>query len=532
MSTGGTAARAVALERLGRDRLDLLVIGGGILGSRVALDAARAGLRVALLDRGDFASATSSASSKLVHGGFRYLSLGNFGLVREAQSERRVLIRHVAPHLIWPMPLVLAIDRDSPHGAPAIALGLAIYTGLCGFREPAGRMVRPASATRLVPPLRAGRLDGCAVLEEAQTDDSRLTLATVAAAERAGAIVLNYATVVALERGRGRVTEAFVAGLPGEGLVAVRPRAVVNATGPWLDHVRRLEDPAAGTSIRLSKGVHAMLPLVEPWRAGVALLLPDKRNIYAVPCDGGLMLGATDTLYEGDPGSVEPEPGDVALLLGEAARVLPGELLRPEDVRYSFAGLRVLPPGEGDTQRARRERVLSIGSGGMVSIGGGKLTTHRAISLDVLRLLPAEVRPRRLPAAAEPLVPDRNGVLPRGLAPETVAHLVRLYGPDAAAVAAAAGPGGLEPVHPKAPDLWAQVDHAVEREWALTVEDVTRRRTSLALRGLDGPELRERVSARMRALGAPAPAAAGVRGQRDGETPARPPGVPAGESGV
>jgi glycerol-3-phosphate dehydrogenase len=498
--------RAEALDRLRRESFDLLVVGGGIIGSRVALDAARAGLRVALVERSDFAAATSSASSKLVHGGFRYLSLGNFGLVHAAQRERRLLRRHIAPHLVWPMPLVLAVHHDSPHGGRGIALGLGIYAALSGFAGQ-GRMIASDEAVALVPPLRAERLSAAAVLDEAQTNDCRLTLSTVGAAERAGAVVLNHAAVLSLERdAAARTWRASVGGRPGEGVPAVRARAIVNATGPWLDRMRLLEDSRARPSVRLSKGVHVVLRLDEPWRAGAALLLPDKRSVYAVPYDGGLLLGVTDTDFDGDPGSAAPEPEDVAFLLGHARGLLAPEALRAADVRHSFAGLRVLPPGDGEPQRARRERVLGVGPGGMVSVAGGKLTTHRAIAHEVLRLLPPEVRPRSFAAPTEPLVPATNGAAHLELPPPVRAHLVRLYGPELGTVLASArDPSALEPIHESGPDLWVQVDHAVAREWALTAEDVTRRRTSLAMRGLETPELLARIERRMADAAASAP---------------------------
>jgi glycerol-3-phosphate dehydrogenase len=490
--TVAAEGRAATLARLESDRFDLLVVGGGIVGSRVALEASLAGLRVALVDGGDFAGATSSASSKLIHGGFRYLSLGNLGLVRRAQWERRPLVERVAPHLIHPMPLVLSIDGESPHSWPAIAFGLALYAGLSGFRSPSGRMITRGEACARVPVLRTDGVRACAVLDEAQTNDSRLTLATVAAAARAGAAVANYVVVDALEWGAGRV-RALAHSRLGEGDLSLEARAVVNATGPWVDVVRRLETPHAGTAVRLSKGVHVMLPLPGGrWRAGAATLLGDKRAVYAVPCEGLLMLGATDTAFDGDPGSVAVEPADVATLLGQARRLLPDELLRREEIRFAYAGLRVLPVGAGDTARAPREHVVSVGPRGMISVAGGKLTTHRRIAIDVLRRLPAEIAPARLAPSDLPIAggaAGRNGAGPDA-APngDPRAHLARVYGSDAGAVVAYAEtvPDALEPIHPDGPDVWAQVHHAVEHEWALTVEDVVRRRTTLGLRGLSG----------------------------------------------
>lgn len=492
-------SRAEALERLGAGVFDLLVIGGGIVGCRTAYEAARAGLRVALVDAGDFAGATSGSSARLVHGGLRYLRRGDLRLVRAASVERNILCSRVAPHLMHPLPFVAATSGGIPRGTELVA-GLSLYSALGGRGWPRPRSIAGHEALRLVPRIQVSAVVPRAVFHEAGTDDGRLTLATVKAARGAGTVVANYLRVVDLAVFPGGVSEAGVCGPEGE--FRVRFRAVVNATGPWMDALRRLEDARAEPATRLSKGVHVVLRSRETWRAAVAASLRDGGHLYAIPHDDMVLVGTTDDEYAEEPGRVRPEAGDVARVLDRASAFLPDDMLRPEAVASAFAGLRVLPLGAGSTVLAGRDHLLSVGSGGMVSVAGGKLTTHRRIAIDALRLLPPNVRPRRLRACAAPLpgsFPANVRARPDAEDPVRL-HLFRVYGYEAAKVLSRAArlPGGLERISPEGPDVWAQVHHAVAEEWALTVEDVVRRRTTLALRGLDTPEVRAGISAVIR----------------------------------
>ena len=498
---GAGLSREESLERLGAGVFDLLVIGGGIVGCRTAYDAARSGLRVALVDAGDFAGATSGSSARLVHGGLRYLRRGNLRLVRAASRERNILCSRIASHLVQPMPFVVASSGGPARGAERVA-GLSLYAALGGRGWPRPQLVTRRERSRLVPRLRDGVLAPRAVFYEARTDDGRLTLATVKAAAGAGAVVANYLRVVDLALVPGSLSEAVLSG--PEGILRVRFRAVVNATGPWMDALRRLEDAAAETLTRLSKGVHAVIRPGEPWNAAVAASFGDGSHLYAIPFEGVVLIGTTDDEYVGEPGRVSPEPRDVDNVLDRASAFLPDDMLRPGAVVSSFAGLRVLPIGSGATVEAGRDHLLSVGPGGMVSVAGGKLTTHRRIAIDALRSLPAGIRPRRLRAGDAPLPgsPPAGGLW--GLDPEVPAlrHLARVYGAEAENLLARADlcPGSFERITPEGPDVWAQVHHAAREEWALTVDDVVRRRTTLALRGLDTPDVRARISA---VLGSP-----------------------------
>ena len=490
--TRNTEPRWRTLERLNGGIFDLLVIGGGIVGSRVAYDAASSGLRVALVDAGDFAGATSGASAGLAHGGLRYLKRGDLGSVRAACRERGLLASRIAPHLVKPLPLVATCGGGLVRSVQLVA-GLSLYAVLGGPGWPAPTPVSFRKAAGLVPPLGHGR--PIAVFYEAAVDDARLTLATVTAAARAGAVVVNHLGVRELRVVAGGISEAVL-----DADIRVRARGVVNATGPWTEHLRRMEDRRCRPVTRLSKGAHVVLREDGGWRAGLAAFLGDGDHIYAVPGDGLLVLGTTDEEYFGDPSEVTATPDDVALILDKASVLLP-ELARGAEVLSAFAGLRVLSHGKAATADAPRGHLLSVGRSGMVSVAGGKLTTHRRISSGVIQHLPPHIRPRKFRPDASPLPGAAWGSLhgaPR-VPHEVGRHLARVYGSEVEAVldASKAMPDALEPITPGCPDVWAQVYHAVRSEWAMTVDDVVRRRTGIALRGLDTPEVRVGISAKL-----------------------------------
>ena len=474
-------SRELALDRLGRDSFDLLVIGGGIVGAGVAARATELGLAVALVDRSDFASATSSASSKLIHGGLRYLRMGDFRLVHEALSEGQALLETVAPHLVRRLPFVLPVYDDGPYGKTAIRSALWLYRALAGQRV-GGSIITPSEAAALVPSLRLDGMKTAGLYVDAQTNDARLCLANVRAAADRGAVVLNYAEVVSIDAGGAEVADRV-----GDSVVAVRARAIVNATGPWVDHVRRLEDPGAGTSVTLSKGAHLVLDRSAGWEAAVTISIDKARVSFAIPWEGMLLLGTTDEPFDAAPETLEVTDADERQILAEAARGLVADAIRPEAVRARFAGLRVLPAARRGTAKARRETTITVGPRGVVTVAGGKLTTYRRIAgsvLDALRpqlgLQRLDSRATPLPGAADPAVvaAEMCRVRPE-LDPVVAGELAHTYGSLAVDVLAAD------------PDpLVAQVRYAFEHEWAVTLDDVARRRTTRALRGLETPEIR------------------------------------------
>ena len=456
--------RGDVLDKLASRHFDLLVVGGGIVGAGIAEAATAHGLDVALVDKGDFGGATSSASSKLIHGGLRYLSLGDVGLVREAHHERRLLMRVVAPHLVRRLPFLFPLYEDGPYRPWFVQSGIVVYSTLA--RAKLNGLVELGRAERMVPQLRGQGLRSCALYEDAWTNDGRLTLANVRAAAERGATVVNYAELVSVKPLEVRVDGRTI---------AVHARNVVNAAGPWVDRIRRLEDADAKPSMRLSKGAHVLVDGGKDWSAALTIPHDKVRVSFAVPWEGMLLLGTTDTLHDGEPETVAVTDDDVEQILAEAAVAVDG--IGP--VRATYCGLRVLPGGEGGTANARRETVFSTGPSGMVSVAGGKLTTHRRIALDALDHLGVKRlsrRPRPLPGATG----LERIAWPAELDSATRAHLIHLYGSLAPEVLAPAvdDPTLLEPLVAGRPDLKAQALYARAHEWAMSDEDVLRRRTT------------------------------------------------------
>ncbi|MDT3396670.1 glycerol-3-phosphate dehydrogenase/oxidase [Streptomyces sp. B1866] len=515
-AAGPHPGRAQTRDRLSGATYDLLVIGGGILGISVAWHAAQSGLRVAVVDARDFAGATSSASSKLLHGGLRYLQTGAVRLVAENHFERRAVSRDVAPHLSNPLTFYLPVYKGGPHSAAKLGAGVFAYTALSAFGDGVGRVISPSRAAREVPELRTENLKAVAVYGDDQMNDSRMALMAVRAAVEAGATVLNHAEVVGLRFTGGRVTGADLKDRVDGTEFGVDARLVLNATGPWVDRLRALEDPGAAPSIRLSKGAHLVLRRTSPWNAALATPVDKYRITFALPWEDHLLLGTTDEGYEGDPADVACTERDVAQILDEAAlSVRDGQLDRGL-ITYAFAGLRVLPGGPGGTEKARRETVVTEGRGGMLSVAGGKWTTFRHIGRMVMNKLaelpgrplaedmePVRRLPRRMPlpglsspvAVAHRLLAEGRAPGP-GMAEDTARHLATHYGSLSFDIArlAAGDPALGERVHPDAPEIWAQVVYARDHEWAETADDVLRRRTTLTIRGLDTPAVRARVA--------------------------------------
>ncbi len=472
--------RAADVEALTGGDVDVVVVGGGVTGAGVALDAAARGLSVTLLERADLAAGTSRWSSKLVHGGLRYLAHGEIGLARESARERAVLVRTTAPHLVRPLPFLVpdAAGRDvSAVGALGGRLGDAVRRSVRGGRGslPGTRRVGAAEASRLVPALTPGR--GGALFWDGQlTDDARLVVALARTAAAYGARVLTGARVVAVD---GAEVHAEVDGAP----VVVRAGAVVNATGVWAQRL------APGIRLAPSRGSHLVVRadrLGDP-AAALTVPLPGSRSryVFALPQPGGpVYLGITDEPVDGPVPDGDPVPSDaeVAQLLGTVNRVLAAPLTR-EDVVGSYAGLRplVLPEsagtGPGDATADLSRRHLLRWDGPVLSVVGGKLTTYRAIAEETVDAVVARLGrgARRSPTASLPLVgaasPD---VLARVAAP---ARLVARYGTEAPRVAAL----GAGPVAAGRPETVGELRFGALAEGARTVADLLDRRVRLGL---------------------------------------------------
>ncbi|HET7050176.1 MAG TPA: glycerol-3-phosphate dehydrogenase/oxidase [Solirubrobacteraceae bacterium] len=501
--------RGRAIEILTQERFDVVVIGGGITGAGVALDAASRGYSVALIEKADFASGTSSRSSKLVHGGLRYLQQFDLGLVREALLERQLMVK-LAPHLVTPLEMVVpAFGGGRPDRL--VGIGLNMYDVMATPRLRGRRAARRAAENgegdwsparhRLIsgeevverlPALEARQPSGGYLFYDCQTDDARLVLTVLGEAERFGAICANRLEVVGVLAddgdGDGGVRVSDVES--GEELV-VRADNVINATGVWADRIRpdELHSEAELPTIVPSRGTHVTVSLADlPLRAGAIVPAGNDRSIFALPWLGASLLGTTDSTYDGDIDHVRPAAGDIDYLLA-ATNSFFGTSLGPEDLTGAYAGVRPLI-SSGDARRSvdiSRKAELYETSSGLITITGGKLTTWRRMAkLAVDRLVErdgrdAPCRTHEIPLG-EPVDPDS---LPRvsGVPEGSYVAMAARYGHAAHDLLKLAGTQSelAAPIVAGHPDLLAEAPFSASREQARTVGDVLLRRTRLGL---------------------------------------------------
>ena len=480
--------------------VDLLVVGGGITGAGIARDAALRGFRTALVDKSDFGAGTSSNSSRLIHGGIRYLEQGALRLVFEASHERRVLLR-IAPHLVRPLGFLFPLYRGGRVPSWKLRAGMWVYDLLSLFRNVRWhRWLRPKTVRRMEPALRDRGLVGAALYYDAQADDARLVLATMRAAARAGALVANYAAVTSLLKPDGRVRGAVVQDTLSGQSFTVRANVVVNATGPWSDEVRRLDDPQAVPLLRPTKGAHVAVPRrrIANQHAVTLFSHVDGRVMFVLPWGDLSYIGTTDTDADSSPDALRVTAADVTYLLRTANAAFPDAHLAPTDVVSAWAGLRPLlnQDNRSNPSQVSREHHVVESPHGLITIAGGKLTTYRVMARDVVdrvskRLHELDGRPLAARAATDriPLPGGEAADLQvlveaaraRGASDATAQHLVAFYGSEAAAVLnfVDRDRGLGEPIVAGRPEIWAEVTYAIEREMAVRVQDVLLRRLHL-----------------------------------------------------
>jgi glycerol-3-phosphate dehydrogenase len=515
--------------------VDVLVVGGGITGAGIARDAARRGLSVALVEMNDLAFGTSSRSSKLIHGGLRYLEHYEFSLVFEAVSERRIL-QDIAPHLVNPLGFLFPVFQGARRQLWLINAGMWLYDGLSLFRSPKiHKNLKPREVAQIEPAVKQDGLKGAPLYYDCATDDARLTLETALDAIEHGAVVASWAKVTSfLKTESGRIRGAVVEDtLTGE-LKQVEARTVINATGPWTDQTIAMSHPSShGSILRPTKGIHIVvehdkLPLAN---AVVCFHPIDERVLFAIPWGDRTYLGTTDTDFEGDPAAVRATLEDVDYLIDASNSYFPDYPLERDDVIATWAGIRPLmaPQGEGtegmSESAVSREHQILIGPDGLITIAGGKLTTYRRMAAEVVetavRMLELGQGPRDLRPAGtgkEPLpgavgwpedddhtkVAEEVSKAGHPRVPEDVArHLADTYGMRAIELAkqiAADAKLGARLV-PGRPEVLAQVDWAVREELAATVCDVLVRRTQVFYRDHDqGLKASQKVADRMAEL--------------------------------
>jgi glycerol-3-phosphate dehydrogenase len=501
--------RDAVLGRLAAERFDVLVIGGGITGAGAALDAASRGLRVALVEARDLASGTSSRSSKLIHGGLRYLEQFDFKLVYEALRERDLLVSKLAPHLVRPVSFLYPLYRKVV-ARPYVGAGLVLYDAMEGTRRPVPhhKHLTARGALKLAPGLSPDRLAGAMLYYDAQVDDARHTLTVARTAAAHSAVIATRVSAVELLRAADgpRVTGARVRDEETGHEVTVSADSVVVCAGVWTDLVHDLAGVRAGYRVRMSKGVHIVVPR-EAVRADTGMIVRTEKSVlFFIPWGERWIVGTTDTDWSGDRAEPEATVEDIDYILAAANRVLARPLTR-SDVIAVYAGLRPLvdpaepngSKGPKPTTKVSREHVVDVPAPGLASIAGGKFTTYRLMARDVVdaavadlgREVPASVTDQLPLLGADGLAAVRAGAgrlaedyrVPR----TAVEHLLSRYGTLAAEILdlIRADPGLARPLADGHPYLRAEVAYAVTHENALHVEDVLMRRMRLFIESAD-----------------------------------------------
>ncbi len=490
---------------IAREKFDLIVIGGGIIGTGIARDAALRGIKTLLLEKEDFAYGTTSRSSRLIHGGLRYLRMFEFHLVQQDLREREVLLK-IAPHLVHPFPFIIPIT--SPFYRVALGVGVSLYDLMSFHKSVPSRQYLSRRETLDMEPELAELpgLMGSYLYYDCQAPfTERLCIENVLSAVERGASIVNHAHVIGFLRDGNDMCGVEVQdALSGE-VYKVRARLVVNAAGHWLDCVRDLLRGGPASTVRRTKGIHLLTPRLT--KKALVLFSPsDGRLFFVMPWLDYTLIGTTDTDYSGDLDAVYADEKDVAYLLQGACQVFPK--LRSEDIFYTTAGLRSLAysGGEKPSDVTREHRVLDHkfrdGIEGLVSVLGGKITAYRAVAKDVVNVVCRKLRLKvpcttaEIPLPGAPAVPQEavaKAAKENGLPVETVTHLADLYGSRFLQVLKLVrrDKRGGQSICPHCPDILAQVEHSVKEEGALTVSDFLLRRSTVGLsscQGLDAVE--------------------------------------------
>jgi glycerol-3-phosphate dehydrogenase len=508
--------------RLADADYDVVIVGGGMAGAGAARDLALRGLSVALLDKGDFASATTARSSKLIHGGLRYLELFDFGLVRESLAERERLSR-LAPHLVKPLPFLVPIYRDSSRGLIKVRIGLALYDWLTpGRTRERYRVLKSVDALSLEPSIRPDDLRGAGYyFDDLLLYPERLCLENVLSACRHGARAFNYTQVEAFRHDAGGTPDGVrVRDLLTGHVATLGARVIVNASGPWVDELRAL----AGVSdrgarvLRRTKGIHCLLPRLT--ERAIYHSTSDERMIFVIPWREFSLVGTTDTDFEGDLDRVHATRDEVEYLLGEVRHAVPDPRVTPAEVAYTYAGVRPLSFEEGGraSDVSRAHKVVEEAGGRFLSITGTKLTCFRSLAEElgdrVSRRLgrPAPARTAELTldgadeeagrVEAHTWLDVSADAAASGLPRETLQTLVTLYGRNYRRVMELAGKvtGGAERLCPSNPDVVAQLHHAVHEELTVSLQDFLLRRTGIGTGRCQGGDCAEAIGRRMAPL--------------------------------
>ncbi|MGD2146427.1 MAG: glycerol-3-phosphate dehydrogenase/oxidase [Anaerolineae bacterium] len=490
-------SRQENLDRLANDTFDLLIIGGGITGVAIARDAAMRGLRTALVEKDDYGSGTSGRSSRLIHGGIRYLEYYQFRLVFEACRERRIM-RRIAPRLVRPLPFLYPLYRDQKPAPWKLRLGLTLYDALGLFANiQRHRWLDPSEVSEREPLVSQRALLGAARFYDAQADDARLTLVTARSAHLHGAVMANHVRLVDLTRAYPHHLGACLIDELGDRQIEARSRVIVNATGVWSDEIRAMDDDRGKPMIRPSKGAHLV---VKRERLGsnhaVVFDSPrDGRHVFLIPWGDFALIGTTDTDYAGDLDRPAASLEDVSYLLEAARHAFPASEIDEVDVISTFAGLRPLVVAPGGSYGVSRSHEIKHSPSGLLTIAGGKLTTQRLMAQQVVDRVQEKLgtayghRPGLACCTQQPLEGTQNGYPPAGVESNPVwESLADTYGRDAALIMELAqeDPVLAQRISPDGHHLMAEVPYAVQNEMAMTVSDVLARRIRVIHEERDG----------------------------------------------
>jgi glycerol-3-phosphate dehydrogenase len=517
-----TSAPSNRLDGLDGAPLDAVVIGGGMAGAGVARDLALRGAAVALFEKGDFASGASSKSSKLIHGGLRYLELGDFKLVRESLREKKTLER-LAPHLVRPLPFLVPVYRGASRGLIKVRFGMWLYDLLTpGKKTERYRVVRPAAALAMEPGVRAEDLLGAGYyFDDLLLYPERLCLENALSAARHGARVFNYCQVEEFIPGARGLDGVKVRDLLSGRVHAVRARTIVNCAGPWVDRLRALAGVADRSPrlLRTTKGIHCLLPRMT--ERAVYLSTHDERMIFVIPWRGFSLVGTTDTDFDGDPDQLWATREEVTYLLDEVAKVLPDERVKVDQVAYTYAGVRPLSyePGRSASAVSREHRVVPEGPDGrFLSVTGTKLTCFRSLAEDVGDRVMRALGRREVSRTARTMLDGTDAeagkievrawmdvseeMAATGLSRATLRMLVETYGRAFPRVLDLGRklPDGFERLCPSNPEIVAQLHHAVREEVAVSLQDFLLRRTGIGQSRCQGLDCAEPIAARMAEL--------------------------------
>lgn len=502
-SSLGPQQRTSAWERLGAEQFDVVVIGGGVVGSGCALDAATRGLKVAMVEARDYASGTSSRSSKMFHGGLRYLEQLEFGLVREALYERELSLTTLAPHLVKPLPFLYPLTKRWWE-RPYVAAGIFLYDQLGGAKSlPAQKHLTRAGALRLCPGLKRSSLIGGIRYYDTVVDDARHTMTVARTAAHYGAVVRSSTQVIALLRDGDRVTGVRVRDSEDGAVTDVRGHVVVNATGVWTDEIQALSKQRGRFQVRASKGVHIVVPRDRIVSDVAIILRTEKSVMFVIPWGSHWIIGTTDTDWNLDLAHPAATKADIDYILGTVNTVLTTPLTHA-DIDGVYAGLRPLLAGESDdTSKLSREHAVAVPAPGLVAIAGGKYTTYRVMAADAIDAAAQYVPARVAPSITEKVrllgadgyfalvnQAEHVGEL-HGLHPYRVRHLLDRYGSLIGEVLtmAAGRPDLLNPIAAAPVYLRVEAAYAAAAEGALHLEDILARRMRISIeyphRGVD-----------------------------------------------